>query len=115
MPLIVHTLSELLQNHPWLTDVASKDVWIQTDQMFGEIDQKEGADAHSDGCAGCAHDCGNKQTIHDQGAKRNPAQDEPEHELLRGFSAAINDAKRVAHGSKMIMDFCQYRRKQHCS
>src|SRR5882672_7412645 len=49
MPLIIHPLGELLQNHPWLPDVSRKDIWIQTDQMFGEIDQKESADAHSNG------------------------------------------------------------------
>src|SRR6266404_6215478 len=73
MPLIVHALCELLKGYPGVDYIPGEDVGIQSDQVFGEVYQKERADAYCDGCAWAANNRGDEQAIHYEGAERNPA------------------------------------------
>src|SRR5689334_19434175 len=70
MPAVIHALSELLQDDPGVTHVLGEDIRVEADEVFGEVDDEDRADADGDGGAGSANESGDQETVTDERAER---------------------------------------------
>ena len=69
--------------------------------------EEQSADAHRHGRAGTAHQGGDEEPVHDEGAQRNPTERVTHRQLLQRLGPAIDQAQGIAHRAEVIMDFGQ--------
>src|SRR5678815_4723246 len=73
-PLIIHSLSDLLEGQPGIIDVTSEDIRIESHQVLGEINQEQSADSRGDSRTRTANQGRDQKAVEHEGAQRNPTE-----------------------------------------